>query len=594
MSTFSVTNTNDSGIGSLRQAVLNANAQTGRDIISFKGVFDDKIADTITLGGSSLSITDDLEIRGKGTNSLYISGDNASHVFEISSGVTVEIEGLIIANGYNSEFTGGIYNQGILSISNSLIRDNSGYFGGGIYNTGNLTVKDTTITNNLGYLGAAIYNEGTLTVSNSSINNNYVLSQGTGSGIYNSSGIVTVDNSTISDNGGGTDGGGIYNSSGILTVNHSTIQDNKALYDGGGVYNSGVFTVANSTINNNQITITNNGGGGIYNSGEAIVNNSTISGNEAEIGGGIYNESTITVKNSTITLNTAYNYYGGGSAGGIHNSNSGNATIENSIVAGNFDNYDKDLTNTTNPDVFGNFNSNGYNLIGDLRGSKGFSTNEKLNVPIEKLLDTTLQDNGGLVKTHALVSGSPAINAGNNADIPFDVTDIDKDGNTTEQVPFDQRGSGYQRISGTRVDIGAYEAVVANVINGTAARETIYGTAGNDIITGHQGRDIISGGKGADTFVYESICDMGDTITDFQVGIDKIELRQVFQSLNLNKLNFASALSLGYLRFQAQGNNTQVWIDPDGSSGKGRAVKFLNLNNVTPSSVKNPNNFGFS
>jgi hypothetical protein len=597
MSTFSVTNTNDSGIGSLRQAILNANALTGKDIISFSGLFNDKIADTITLAGSSLNITDGLEIRGTSADLLTISGsqDIASHIFEISSSVTVEIEGLTIANGYNSELTGGIYNQGILSISNSIIKDNSGYFGGGIYNTGNLTVKDTTITNNLGYLGAGIYNEGTFTVSSSSINKNYAFSNGTGGGIYNnSSGVVTVDNTIISENGGGTDGGGIYNnSSGILSVNNSTISDNEAFYNGGGVYNSGVLTVVNSTINANRTT-TNYGGGGIYNSGEAIVNNSTISGNESEIGGGIYNESTITVKNSTITLNTAYNYYGGSSAGGIHNSNSGNATIENSIVAGNFDNYDKDLTNTINPDVFGNFNSNGYNLIGDLRGSGGFSTNEKLNVPIEKLLDTTLRDNGGLVKTHALVSGSPAINAGNNADIPFDVTDIDKDGNTTEQVPFDQRGSGYQRISGTRVDIGAYEAVVVNVINGTAARETIYGTAGNDIITGHRGRDIISGGKGADTFVYESICDVGDTITDFQVGIDKIDLRQVFQSLNLSKLNFASALSLGYLRFQAQGNNTQVWIDPDGSSGKGRAVKFLNLNNVTPSSVKNPNNFGFS
>ncbi|WP_341530100.1 choice-of-anchor Q domain-containing protein [Nostoc sp. UHCC 0302] len=77
-----------------------------------------------------------------------------------------------------------------------------------------------------------------------------------------------------------------------------------------------------------------------------------------------------------------------------------------------------------------------------------------------------MRDNGGSVKTHALVSGSPAINAGKNADIPLDVTDVDKDGNTTEQVPFDQRGSGYRRISRRRVDIGAYEAVVANVING--------------------------------------------------------------------------------------------------------------------------------
>ncbi|WP_341530102.1 hypothetical protein WKK05_12875 [Nostoc sp. UHCC 0302] len=391
MSTFNVTNTNATGIGSLQQAVLNANAQTGRDIISFNGIFGDKIADTITLGGSSLSIIDDLEIRGKDANSLTISGDNASLVFEISSGITVKIGGLTIADGYNSGPTGGdyggIYNQGILSISNSIIKYNVGYYGGGIYNTGNLTLKDTSITRNVGYLGGGIYNEGTLTVSNSSINNNNTFALGTGGGIYNSSGIVTVDNSTISENGGGTDGGGIYNSFGILTVNYSTIQGNEAYDDGGGVYNSGVFTVANSTINDNRITIAKNGGGGIYNSGAAIVNNSTISGNEAEAGGGIYNDSTIAVRNSTITLNTAYNYYGGSSAGGIDNSSFGNATIENSIVAGNYDNPNNDSTNTTNPDLFGNFSSNGYNLIGNLNGSRGFNSNEQLKVPIEKVLD---------------------------------------------------------------------------------------------------------------------------------------------------------------------------------------------------------------
>jgi hypothetical protein len=71
-----------------------------------------------------------------------------------------------------------------------------------------------------------------------------------------------------------------------------------------------------------------------------------------------------------------------------------------------------------------------------------------------------LANNGGPTQTHALLTGSPAIDAGNNSLIPADVTDQDEDSNTSEPLPFDQRGPGFSRVVSGTVDIGAFEAGV--------------------------------------------------------------------------------------------------------------------------------------
>jgi hypothetical protein len=665
MATFSVTNTNDIGVGSLRQAIREANALTGRDTINFDGVFADSIADTITLGGSSLTITDDLSIQGAGAEKLTVSGDNKSGIFNINSGITVEIDGLTIANGF--DIAGGILNAGILSVSDSIITDNKTYSqGGGIYNSGTLTVSSSTISNNESGDGGGIFNSGTLTVSSSTISNNELGEYGNGGGIFNTgtltvssstisgnsggsirytqgsggiynSGVATVSNSTISSNSGrnvsgiyndGTfildnstvsgNGGGEFASSisngGTLTVNNSTISGRSDSGSGSGISNSGTLTLNNSSITDNSVFagsgsgIYNSGiatvnsstfsgntayqGSGIYNSGTLTLNNSTISGNSAESrGAGIYNENTLFVNNSTIILNTSSSELESGA--GIYNSNSGSANVKNSIIAGNTNTSTTNSTNTTfADDVRGNFVSNGYNLIGSLTSSTGFNASELLNYSLQDVLDTTLKDNGGAVKTHALLISSLAINGGNNADIPTDTTDLDGDGDTTEQIPFDGRGSGFQRISGSRVDIGAYEAVI-NVINGTAADDILNGTPESDIITGYESKDILTGGGGADAFVYTNVRQLGDTITDFQVGTDKFLLRQIFESLNLGNLNYASAISQGYLRFKTQGTSTKALIDPDGNAGIGRAINLFTVSNVSATALNNTNNFDF-
>ncbi|WP_341529472.1 choice-of-anchor Q domain-containing protein [Nostoc sp. UHCC 0302] len=675
MATFSVTNTNDIGAGSLRQAIREANALAGRDTINFDGVFADSIADTITLG-SSLNIKDDLSIEGTGAEKLIVSGNNNSSVFEIKSGITLEIDGLTVANGRSlnaGEFGliigGGILNAGTLTVSDSIITDNTADSqGGGIYSSGTLTINNSTISNNASGQygsGGGIYNSGTLTINNSTISNNASGGYGGGGGIYNT-GTLTVNSSTISGNFGGYDrysegGGGILNS-GVATVSNSTISNNSGRnvsgiytygtfilnnstvsdngggefassisndgtltvnnttisgssdsgtgsgirnsgtltlndsnitgnsgFAGSGIYNSGIATVNSSTISGNSVY---GSGGGIYNSGTLTLSNSTISGNSAESGGaGIYNESTLFVNNSTIILNTSSSELESGA--GIYNSNSGSANVKNSIIAGNTNTSTANPTNATfADDVRGNFVSNGYNLIGSFSSSTGFNASEQLNYSLQDVLDTTLKDNGGSVKTHALLIGSPAINGGNNSDIPTDTTDLDGDGDTTEQIPFDGRGSGFKRISGGQVDIGAFEAVI-NVINGTAADDILNGTPESDIIAGYEGKDTLTGGSGADAFIYTNIRQLGDTITDFQVGTDKFLLRQIFESLNLGNLNYASAISQGYLRFETQGTRTKALIDPDGNTGIGRAINLFTVSNVSATALNNANNFDF-
>ncbi|WP_413199855.1 beta strand repeat-containing protein [Nostoc piscinale] len=840
MATFNVTNTKSSGLGSLQQAVLNANASAGKDLIRFTGgLFTDNIADTISLGGSSLFITDDLSIDGRGSNLLTVSGNynfaqdnNISRVFEIANGITVDIEGLTIANGYatdarggggvynagnltlrnvavsnnfsggqdssgnngggiynstsgvlrlnNSTVTanyagqvdaedifyagdgGGIHNAGVVTLNNSAINDNSaGYYndsyfpnnlgnGAGIYNTGTLTANNSTINNNRGTGdGTGLYSTGTVTLSYSSVNNNESSNQfynafsgivsngsltirnssvssnraidsgGASSGIDSSgtliisnshidnnqslgssgvlhSGTLTVTNSSINYNGGRNSSGLIANGTikidrstingntsdsefstaglitrGTVTVNNSTISNNSSNFGSAGLRNSGNATVSNSTISSNigglevtgdinsngiynsasgnltvirstitgnsnaegaangtivndgtitiiSSTISNNSaglGGGILNNGTAFLINTTINNNTAGIGGGIYNSETgtLTLVNSTISSNQSYSEGGGiynsgtlavsnstialnksyyddentvSNGAGIYNADTGTATINNSIIAGNNDN----IPGAVNPDVFGNFISNGYNLIGNLDGSTGFNPSEQLQVSISQVIDTILRDNGGPVKTHALVYGSPAINAGNNADIPADIADLDRDGNTTEGIPFDQRGSGYRRILNGRVDIGAYEA---SVINGTAYPNNLRGTTVNDLIAGLRGADVLTGGAGADSFVYTSLADSGDTITDFAVGTDKIVLQGLWRSLDLSNLNFATAIAGGYLQFQTAGTDTLVLIDLDGTAGQRVALELVRLRNVSANAVNDSRNFVF-
>jgi Domain of unknown function (DUF4347) len=367
LATFPVTNTNDSGAGSLRQAILDANAAAGADTINFTGAMADTTPDTITLTGGQLEISGDVTINGPGASLLTISGNNASRVFQIDPNVSAGIGGVTIANGKASDVGGGIFNYGgSLGLFNSTLKNNVAQAGGGIYNYygGMLVNGDTFNTNSAtSGQGGGIYNLGSLEARNSTFNTNQASSHG--GGIYNKAGAsLTVDNDTFSKNKAGGSGGGIYNSGGAaVTVTTSLINDGTAGIWGGGICNFGTIDSLDNTLIRGNTS--GAAAGGVYNGGTANITNTTIMSNSTPgQGGGIYNDTSTTLTlrdNSLVSGNRA------ASGGGIYNL--GTAKVGNSSMISNR------LTSFSGvgPDVWGNYTSEGLNTIYKTAGSTGFS-----------------------------------------------------------------------------------------------------------------------------------------------------------------------------------------------------------------------------
>jgi hypothetical protein len=246
--TITVTNTNDSGAGSLRQAIVDAH---NGDTIGFG------VTGTITLATDELLVNKSVSISGPGSDNLTVAGSGCSRVFHVSPGVIATIAGLTITNG-----DGGDYD---------------GFGGGGIYNDhATVTVDKCTVSGNYApYQGGGVYNNSsngsaTLTVTHSTISGNHAAAPygvGNGGGIYNDgsygSATLTVTNSTFSNNfanlAGPSGGGAIYNDGHVgtatLTVNNSTFSGNSS-YQGGAIYNNGYLGSATAAIGD---TILNGG-----------------------------------------------------------------------------------------------------------------------------------------------------------------------------------------------------------------------------------------------------------------------------------------------------------------------------------------------
>ena len=258
----------------------------------------------------------------------------------------------------------------------------------------------------------------------------------TGGAINNNENLLVTD-STISGNSA-FGGGGIANY-GTLTIDRSTLSGNMAQY-GGGVYNIGTATVTNSTLSANETDAT---GAGFNNLGTATISNTTISGNSATFGGGIENGTSnglLTVINSTITGNisrgTAFNEPRGG---GIDITVAGETTILTNTIVANSTGGDLGAGSAEESVAYGSFN-----LIGDGENASYLTD----TITGDPLLGS-LADNGGPTLTHALLPGSPAIDAGDNS--------------VAETV--DQRGLA-RNVNG--VDIGAFEAQPAGALSVTS------------------------------------------------------------------------------------------------------------------------------
>ncbi|MCA6502824.1 MAG: DUF4347 domain-containing protein [Pseudanabaena sp. M079S1SP2A07QC] len=412
--TFTTTNINDAGAGSLRQAIIDANALAGADDIRFDPTVFNGAQAAITLA-TTLDIdttNGDLNISGAfGASNVTVSGNNAVGVFDITGNGNTTFDSLRIVNGRVAGDGGGINNTG----------------------TGALTLTNSTVSGNTSSnAGGGIFSNGAMTLINSTVSGNTTLFAG---GIV-SFGAVTLTNSTVSAN----TGGGIF-SNGAVTLTNSIVSGNTSRNVGGGIVSFGAVTLTNSIVSGNT---SSNAGGGIVSNGAVTLTNSTVSGNTAgSVGGGIWGNDGGMITNSTITNNTA-NVIGIGSIvgnGGIF-LNNGTFTITNSIVAGNF-------KGTTVQDLGSNtagvgFTNGGNNLIGANDGfAATFPTSSLIGTianPINPQL-APLGNYGGTTQTHALLPNSPALNAGNNANAP---------------VGNDQRGA--TRIFGGVVDIGAFES----------------------------------------------------------------------------------------------------------------------------------------
>jgi hypothetical protein len=430
--TIIVTNTNDSGPGSLRAAIA---AASPGDTIKF----DLDFPATITLA-SPLTISISLTIKGPGASNLAVSGGNAVIVFEVTGGA-LTISRLTIENGNAPgpmRNGGGIFNEARVTLIDSTLSDNFAFeFGGGIYNaaTGNLTVRNSTFLNNSnGFGGGGIANAGMASVMGSSFSFNHSTC---GGAVYNE-GTITIADSTISINGGNPLGGGICNASGALIINDTTVSSNSAVH-GGNIYSDfpgsgGTVTIKNSTISDGNADIS---GPGIQSSGILTIVNSTISGNRGDLSGGIEASGTTTITNSTIAGNQTLGFITGGGAG-----ITGTATIKNTILAGN-------VNGTAVLNCSGTLTSDGHNLSDDNSCADFFTGPGDLNNTPSGLDPAGLKNNGGPTKTIALLKTSPAVDA-----IPV-IPDYCTLPDGTTPVATDQRG--FLRPQGPACDIGAFE-----------------------------------------------------------------------------------------------------------------------------------------
>lgn len=418
-----------------------------------------------------------------------INAAAAGRVLSVIAGVEAQVRSISLTGGASTD-GGAILNRGTLELNNVIVRANvSSGGGGGIMNAvgARLTVLDSLITaNEAGTSGGAIFNDassvarGILTIRGSTLSSNHAFVQGgaiftvgeatvtdselianqaqtgAGSGIFQGpDATLTISNSTIGDNLPSQAGGGIFNS-GTLSMSNSVVRGNESVTGGGGirVATGGSLTMEDTTVTDNRAGTS---GGGILNEGSSTLLRSAVFGNVAQVsGGGIFTERSLIIANSTVSRNRAV--FGAGS--GLFIGSEAAVVVINTTIAFNapepgrpavFNNGTLTLANTIIADQLtaggdcggpGAFISEGHNLDSD---ASCFLT-QPSDIPAGNANLGPLQDNGGATLTHALLAGSMAIDAGNNA--------------VCAAAPIggvDQRGRPRPGANATTCDIGAFE-----------------------------------------------------------------------------------------------------------------------------------------
>ncbi len=474
-----VQNTHDTGAGSLRVTLGCAKPNATL-------TFDPSLAgQTITLSSGALIVSVPITVDGSLAPGVRVSGNTLTRVFSATAPLT--LNALTIQNGYATDDGGGLYTTSALTLTNvnvlsntatlngggvaaygtttisgGLFRGNSAAWdGGGLYTSQWLSMTGTQfITNSASNNGGGIFNLGQVWANQSTFISNTAIN---GGGLANV-GQVRLDQSTLISNSASSDGGGINNySGGVITLTTSTVLSNSARY-GGGIENVGhsAVTVVTSTVRGNTAT---NGGGGIDNYDGSVVTviASAVLNNTAFMGGGLTNDTggLVTLDNSTLSGNVATGSTADGGGGAVaHLGSAPRTTLNNSTLVNNTAVGARLSTSglwvqsgaltATNSLIANNGQTNNLATVGGAFVSLGNNLSNDWNGQTTQASDKTgnpllgpLADNGGATWTHALLSGSPAINSANPA----------------TAFLTDQRG--YPR-QGTP-DIGAYEAAAVYV-----------------------------------------------------------------------------------------------------------------------------------
>ncbi len=363
--TYTVTNTNASGPGSLRQAILNANSNPGHDTITFGP----GISGTIVLTASLPAINDDLTIIGLGAEQLTVSGAGAYRIFYINSGAAVTITRITVRDGYatdghapNNTEGGGIWSAGTLHLDSARIVNNTAsegfgmgggvyisegsatlsgtqvfnnaanFIGGGVYAAqGSVALNRTQVFSNVAILGGGVYIEDSATLSGTQVFSN--VATDTGGGMCVGYGTVTLIGTQVFSNVAANNGGGMCVELGAAILSGTQVFSNTASQSGGGVYvwlDTATLNVNGGEINDNSAL----DGGGVYVSeGSATLTETQVFSNKAsQYGGGVYVEqdaATLNVSAGQINYNTASQ-----SGGGVYVFQ-GNATLNETQVFSN-------------------------------------------------------------------------------------------------------------------------------------------------------------------------------------------------------------------------------------------------------------------
>ena len=474
----------------LREAV--AAAESG-DTVDLSGLACSTI--TLTIGEIPI-LVDNITIKGPADHVLTVDAHNASRVFaQDNFGGSLEVDSLRlyrgsaagkggcinVPSGYltltdsevascvASSFGGGVSATSMTLTRTDLIGNtSSGTGGGGAFAINDIYLFQSTVTNNnANGSGAGLYANRKLSVNLFSVISGNVSTKGGGGGAL---GKVTAEvrSSSITDNYSSSNGGGGL-AGGSTAIYGSVIQGNTSGGPGGGVFAFAGLKSIDTTISGN--TSQSGGGGGIYCQGSLYLRSNTIDGNTAAgpaasaRGGGVKVQSTaiynqpIAVVNSTISGNQA------NAAGGldIHAPTQmlillGDTIAFNTVSAGLAAGADviacqinvwTSIIAKNGPALFdlGMSQNCGYAEIPPPAGDHNLIMSSNLPFFGDLKADpklAPLANNGGIVRTHALLPGSPAVDAGSN---PMG-------------LPYDSRGTGYVRVVG-QPDIGAFELQVS-------------------------------------------------------------------------------------------------------------------------------------